>query len=189
MIWILLASLLSITVVAFPANFTTSAPSPDNIVQITSTTNFCMIVPRDRHANIGDSEHPGGMQTYCSSAGHSDPKQGTLSPNFWRQVSYKVGHGPKGGRYVQLTGCINPSTLDRLNPRDAGGQYDSSGGVGGLGNPRGSQCRGYKHYVELIEPAGFRACIKCCDDTHDCPLNKDTSGCAAVIPGNYFNCN
>ena len=80
-----------------------------------------------------------------------------------------------------VTGCIRPSHLSRLNPNDAGGQYDSSGGAGGkgnpqgsqcLGNPQGSQCLGYKHYVELVEPAGPRACIKCCDDPADCPTNQ-----------------
>jgi len=71
----------------------------------------------------------------------------------------------------------------------------------------------YNHYVELLEPAGPRACIRCCDDPDDCPthmgqfvpfvlkqklrveptrslllLNKDTEGCPNVIPGNYFDC-
>lgn len=32
----------------------------------------------------------------------------------------------------------------------------------------------YKHYVELVEPAGRRACIKCCDNPSDCPVNKGT---------------
>jgi hypothetical protein len=90
--------------------------------------------------------------------------------------------------YPPVTGCIRPGTLDRLNPGDAGGQYDSSGGAGGQGNPQGSACIGYNHYVELVEPSDSRACIKCCDDPVDCPTNMDTSGCPAVIPGNYFNC-
>jgi hypothetical protein len=41
-----------------------------------------------------------------------------------------------------VTGCIRPETLDRLNPDDGGGQYDSSGGDGGQGNPQGSVCIG-----------------------------------------------
>jgi hypothetical protein len=41
-----------------------------------------------------------------------------------------------------VTGCIRPSHLSRLNPSDSGGQYDSSGGAGGLGNPQGSVCLG-----------------------------------------------
>ncbi|KIJ94908.1 hypothetical protein K443DRAFT_109654, partial [Laccaria amethystina LaAM-08-1] len=118
--------------------------------------------------------------------------------------------GVNGQTYVQLTGCINAGTLDRINTDDAGGQYDSSGGDGGLGNPRNSVCTGcvsltfclfqfpifgeltyqgrYNHYVELLEPRGPRACIRCCIDPADCPVTMDTSGCPAVIPGNYFNC-
>lgn len=42
-----------------------------------------------------------------------------------------------------VTGCIRPETLDRIRPDDAGGQYDSSGGTNGEGNPAGSVCRGY----------------------------------------------
>jgi len=41
-----------------------------------------------------------------------------------------------------VTGCIDPGALDRLNPDDAGGQYDSSGGSSGIGNPAGSVCEG-----------------------------------------------
>ncbi|KAJ6551815.1 hypothetical protein B0H19DRAFT_1159031 [Mycena capillaripes] len=164
------------------------AVAADNIVYVTDANKFCMIMPRNPHTNIGDSEHPGGMKTYCSPAGHYDAAQGQLPAQFWRNVAFKSGAGKNGGRFTQLTGCIRPELLDRLNPRDAGGQYDSSGGAGGRGNPQGSVCLGYKHYVELVEPAGPRACIKCCDDPADCPTNKDTQGCPAVIPGNYFNC-
>jgi hypothetical protein len=71
-----------------------------------------------------------------------------------------------------VTGCIRPETLDRLNSNDGGGQYDSSGGAGGQGNPAGSKCLGYNHYVELVEPDANRACIKCCDVFADCPLDK-----------------
>ncbi|KAI0090948.1 hypothetical protein BDY19DRAFT_984033 [Irpex rosettiformis] len=165
------------------------AAAVDNIVYVTDANKFCMIMPRDPHTNIGDSEHPGGMKTYCSPAGRYSSKQGQLPGDFWKNVAFKTGKGKNGGRYAQLTGCINSSHLSRLNPNDAGGQYDSSGGAGGRGNPQGSQCLGYKHYVELVEPRGPRACIKCCDDPADCPTYKDTQGCPNVIPGNYFNCN
>ncbi|KDQ21528.1 hypothetical protein BOTBODRAFT_182841 [Botryobasidium botryosum FD-172 SS1] len=142
---------------------------PDNTVVINSDTSYCLIVPRNPHTNIGDSEQPGGEQAYCS-------------------VQYDTPTGVNGGRVVQLTGCIDPSTLDRLNPDDGGGQYDSSGGDGGLGNPAGSQCVGYNHYVEILEPSANRGCIRCCDDPDDCPLDQDTAGCQAIIPGNYFGC-
>lgn len=42
----------------------------------------------------------------------------------------------------KVTGCIRPENLSRLNVNDAGGQYDSSGGVGGRGNPQDSVCLG-----------------------------------------------
>jgi len=128
------------------------------------------------------------MQTYCSPAGRYSAQQGQLPPNFWSNVEFKTGISSGGARFAQLTGCIRPETLDRLNPGDGGGQYDSSGGQGGQGNPQGSKCLGYNHYVELVEPAGKRACIKCCDSFDDCPLDRDTSGCLAVISGNYFDC-
>ncbi|KAG6916209.1 hypothetical protein DXG01_007839 [Tephrocybe rancida] len=118
-------------------------------------------MPRYAHTNIGDSEYPGGMKTYCSPAGRYSSQQGQLPAQFWRNVEFKTGKGKNGGRYAQrepiphiynmlemlrpvsVTGCINPSLLSRLNPNDGGGQYDSSGGAGGNGNPAGSKCLGY----------------------------------------------
>ena len=38
----------------------------------------------------------------------------------------------------------------------------------------------YNHYVELVEPGGNRACIKCCDDPADCPLDKG-GGCGVGV--------
>ncbi|KAJ7062806.1 hypothetical protein C8F01DRAFT_1135300 [Mycena amicta] len=151
-----------------------SRAADDNIVYVTDANKYW-----DAHTDIGDSEHPGGMKTYCSPAGKYSSVQGALPANFWSNVEFKSGNGKNGGRFAQLTGCIRPSTLDRLNPNDGGGQYDSSGGAGGQGNPQGS----------LVEPSSPRACIKCCDDPADCPTNKDEDGCPAVIAGNYFNCN
>ncbi|KAF8622005.1 hypothetical protein AX15_007359 [Amanita polypyramis BW_CC] len=146
----------------------------DNVVYVSNANKFCMIMPRQSHTDIGDSEQPGGTKTYCSPAGRYSSQQGQLPADFWSNVEFKSGRSSSGGRYAQLTGCIRPEKLDRLNVNDAGGQYDSSGGVGGRGNPRDSVCLGYKHYVELVEPAGRRACIKCCDNSNDCPLNKGT---------------
>ncbi|KAG8963240.1 hypothetical protein FRC03_003242 [Tulasnella sp. 419] len=174
------------SVMGAPQYVDVSQVAPDNVVYITSESVYCMIMPRFPHTNIGDSEYPGGMQTFCSYP--YDASQGWLPPNFWRNVSFVQGTGVNGARMVQLTGCINPWTIDRLNPADFGGQYDSHGGIDLQGNPRGSRCLGYQQYVELVEPAGPRACIRCCDDPADCPLVLDTAGCARAIPGNYFDC-
>jgi hypothetical protein len=135
------------------------------------------ILLRNPHTNIGDSETPGGMKTYCSPAGRYSPNQGQLPADFWRNVEFKSGKGRGGGRFVQrtfkcndqfiqplkfrnaflsqfavngVTGCINSSHLDRLNPNDAGGQYDSSGGANGQGNPQGSICLGYALTLPLL---------------------------------------
>jgi len=158
---------------------------PDNTVQITTTTDYCMIFPRQPHTNIGDSEDGGwGTQAFCTNP--TDDSQGRLSDNFWSSVTLDQPEG--SGNIIQLTGCINTNTMDRLNPDDSGGQYDSSGGDGGNGNPPDSMCIGYNHYVELIEPSNNRACIRCCDDPDDCPTNTDLDGCPTVIPGDYFDC-
>ncbi|KAJ6607664.1 hypothetical protein B0H10DRAFT_2227575 [Mycena sp. CBHHK59/15] len=131
--------------------------------------------------------------------------QGLFPANFWTNVALRNATGASGG----VTGCIRTATLDRLNPGDDGGQYDSSGGA----TRRAASVSGaYRHYVELIEPRASRACIRCCDDPVDCPTTKgqsfsigtkliaarrgltpslataDTSGCPNVIPGNYFDC-
>ncbi|CAE6388801.1 unnamed protein product [Rhizoctonia solani] len=156
--------------------------APDNIVLIKSTSEYCLIVPRKPHTNIGDSESEGQMQSYCSASARYDNSQGILPNNFWKKVTYKKGTGK--GDWVQLTGCINRG-FSQLNDNDGGGQYDSSGGDGGAGNPRGSKCQGYNHYVEIIEPDVGRACIRCCQQYNDCPLDKDTAGCPAVVPGDY----
>ncbi|KAI9235664.1 MAG: hypothetical protein BYD32DRAFT_370655 [Podila humilis] len=181
-------STLIFTAAAILSSKLIAAASPDNTVVVDGPDKYCVIVPRDPHTNVGDSEHPGGMTTYCSASAQTSDLQGLLSPDFWSNVAYITGQGANGQRYAQLTGCIRPETLDRINPNDAGGQYDSSGGAGGQGNPEGSVCVGYNHYVELLEPAGPRLCIRCCDDPEDCPTDKDTQGCPVVIPGNYFNC-
>ncbi|KAL9714497.1 hypothetical protein Ac2012v2_002812 [Leucoagaricus gongylophorus] len=147
-----------------------------------------LILPRDPHTNVGDSEYSGGMRSYCSASGRDNDSQGLLPDDFWSESEYRSVRGEKGGKYAQLTGCIRPETIDRLNYGDGGGQYDSSGGADGMGNPRGSVCSGYNHYVELVEPFQKRACIRCCQDFDDCCLDKDTAGCPNVIKGNYFSC-
>jgi len=190
-------SILYIQLLAMAGSFAFATPlrrqlarraAPDNTVVINGPQSYCLIVPKNPHTNIGDSEYPGGTTSYCSAAAKTSDLQGELAPDFWQNVDYATGEGVNGESYVQLTGCINPQTLDRINPGDDGGQYDSSGGANGQGNPANSVCTGYNHYVELLEPSAPRACIRCCNDPDDCPTTEDTSGCPTVIPGNYFNC-
>ncbi|KJA16121.1 hypothetical protein HYPSUDRAFT_148164 [Hypholoma sublateritium FD-334 SS-4] len=187
---LLLVSLSAVLLTLVYANPSPFGPGrrtdPDNTVVASSEDNYCLVVPKDAHTNIGDSEYPGGTTVYCSPAAHFSPSQGLMPGDFWANVEYTTGEG--SGRYAQLTGCINPGVLDRINADDAGGQYDSSGGSSGTGNPVGSVCVGFNHYVELLEPAGPRACIRCCENAEDCPTTSDKSGCPNVIQGNYFGC-
>lgn len=85
-----------------------------------------MIMPKDEHTNIGDSEHPGGMKTYCSPAGRYDfPLQGQLPADFWSNVEFKSGRGPTNQRFAQCTcACLVVISLgadgnvgsDRVHP-------------------------------------------------------------------------
>lgn len=122
---------------------------------------------REAHTDVGDSEYFGGMTSYCSAAAKYSDEQGTLAEDFWSNVDYRTGQGVNGKPYVQrmfffflipryhlyilmsflVTGCIRSETLDRINPTDDGGQYDSSGGKDGQGNPAGSVCSGYVDYA------------------------------------------
>ncbi|KAJ7177026.1 hypothetical protein C8R46DRAFT_1346918 [Mycena filopes] len=188
MLRILLAtSVLATTALCSPSGLDTRT-GEDNVVSVLSEHKFCMIMPRSAHTDIGASEHPGGMKTYCSHEGRYSADQGELPDDFWSHVKFEQGQGKNGGKYAQLTGCIRPAHFSQLNAGDDGGQYDSSGGERGRGNPEGSVCLSYNHYVEIVEPAAPRACIRCCDDPADCPTNTDRDGCPKVIPGSYSGC-
>ncbi|KAI7944619.1 hypothetical protein MJO28_010314 [Puccinia striiformis f. sp. tritici] len=154
-------------------------------VKIGTKDDFCLVVPKDQFTNIGDSERPGGEAVWCQdSNSKTSPSAGVFNGKFWTDVEIST---PKDG-VIQMTGCINVNTCDRLNPNDAGGQYDSNGGADGRGNPANSYCANYHTYVQLIEPAGNRACIRCCQNAADCNLSNDERGCPIVVPGNYFTC-
>lgn len=63
------------------------------------------------------------MQAACTSP--TDPSQGQLPANFMTSATMVDGYG--AGPYRQLTGCVDPSTYSKFNPRDSGGQYDDLG--------------------------------------------------------------
>ncbi|KIJ95434.1 hypothetical protein K443DRAFT_11400 [Laccaria amethystina LaAM-08-1] len=60
--------------------------TPDNTVVVAGTDNFCLVVPKAVHTNVGDSEYPGGETVYCSAKAKTSPLQGDLAPNFWSNV-------------------------------------------------------------------------------------------------------
>ncbi|KAG0144986.1 hypothetical protein CROQUDRAFT_659303 [Cronartium quercuum f. sp. fusiforme G11] len=152
-------------------------------VDITDENNFCLVVPKKAYTTIGDSENPDGMTVWCRGV-KTPGSSGTFPSNFWTHVEVK---SPQQD-VIQMTGCIDVYSTDRFRPDDSGGQYDSHGGDGKGGNPPGSKCMQYQHYVEMIEPSSKRACIRCCKNADDCDVKHDTSGCLKIIPGNYYNC-
>ncbi|KAG8703303.1 hypothetical protein FRC09_004238 [Ceratobasidium sp. 395] len=79
--------LISYVLFALTTTITLASPlhpraTPDNAVTVASTTNYCMIMPRNAHTNIGDSESEGQMQSYCSAEARSDDSQGLLPDDF-----------------------------------------------------------------------------------------------------------
>ena len=78
-----------------------------------------------------------------------------LCPSYLLPANHTLTWNPL---FLIVTGCIRPSHLSRLNPGDAGGQYDSSGGVGGRGNPEGSVCLGYVYRLHCL----LFFCIEMC---------------------------
>ncbi|KAG9009463.1 hypothetical protein FRB94_014252 [Tulasnella sp. JGI-2019a] len=85
--------LIAFAAVGFTSPTPELAPRAGITVSISSTSNFCMVVPNTPHTNIGVSEHPGGMTSYCS--------PGKIPSNFWTRPTFKRGTGVHGKAYVQ----------------------------------------------------------------------------------------
>lgn len=186
---VLSALLVSASAVSAQPNIYAYTYTSNNIVKVNSLTDMCLIAPLNPHTDIGVAEGS-GTKTYCTAkARYDDPNQGQLPADFFSDARY-VEYGTVNYNQVrQITGCINTSHLSRLNPSDEGGQFDSSG-QGNDGVPSQSFCilpgnnkRGF--YVQLIEPAENRFCIRCCENNADCVHTEDTDGCEVAIPGYY----
>ncbi|CAG8761302.1 10642_t:CDS:2, partial [Rhizophagus irregularis] len=48
--------------------------------------------------------------------------------------------------------------------------------------PSGAVCKGFKNFVNLVEPDINTFCIRCCTDTKKCKTGESTKGCAVVVP-------
>ncbi|KAG0295991.1 hypothetical protein BGZ96_010412 [Linnemannia gamsii] len=148
-----------------------AAPSSSGqTVQITSSSDWCMMMPPQAGGDIAASEDH--AIAFCTSPSSTTPGAKTFPEGFIQSANFASGNG-----YVQITGKIDSSKYS-LSATDRGGQYDIKG-------PSGSACAGYNHYVNLIEPHSNTMCIRCCKEKKDCNTGKSTYGCAAVIPGDY----
>ncbi|KAF8329776.1 uncharacterized protein EI90DRAFT_2973437, partial [Cantharellus anzutake] len=138
-----------------------------NIVSVFGLDNFCAIVPKDPHTDIGVAEGS-GTKTYCTDKARYDKvNQGRLPIDFIQpgQAKFAVWGIPGKNQTRQITGCINASHLSRLNPRDQGGQFDKRG-----------------FYVQQIEPANNRFCLRCCE-VCICVFSRCLSlSCSAFLP-------
>ncbi|KAF9102214.1 hypothetical protein BGX29_004824 [Mortierella sp. GBA35] len=152
-------------------SLTSAAPSKaGQIVQITSSSDWCMMMPPQAGGDIAANEDR--AIAFCTNA-HSDAPQAQIFPDgFIQSANFAKGNG-----YVQITGKID-STKYSLSESDRGGQYD-------IRAPVGSACAGYNYFVNLIEPHINTMCIRCCKEKKDCNTDKSTYGCAYVIPGDY----
>jgi hypothetical protein len=80
-------------------------------------TNATYNFHRNPHTNIGDSEHPGGMKSYCTASAHTSSAQGTLPGNFWQSGKVALKSGTSHGRFIQ---CELLQSFFFLQMRDFG---------------------------------------------------------------------
>lgn len=164
------AMLFNIATLATLALATTVSADPGQIVQITSATNWCMMMPPFPGGDIAQNEDR--AIAFCTQDSPLAPKAHLFPNDFIRAAHFAQGDG-----YVQVTGTID-HTKYGLSDNDQGGQYDPQA-------PVGSACAGYSSYVNLIEPHEDIFCIRCCKNKKDCNTGKSTYGCKVVVPGDY----
>ncbi|KAH8553370.1 hypothetical protein BGW37DRAFT_399343, partial [Umbelopsis sp. PMI_123] len=150
---------------------TKATGTPGKTVALSSST-LCFFLPPNKGGNIADSEKT--AVAFCRSSSDA-PGAKAFPSGFIQTAHYKSGTG--SGAWVQYTGLIDPSKYG-LSSSDEGGQYDNHGS----GSPPGSACAGYKYYVNLVEPAERDYCIRCCQNSADCPTGRSTAGCQSIIP-------
>ncbi|KAI9277291.1 hypothetical protein BDA99DRAFT_475296 [Phascolomyces articulosus] len=148
---------------------------PDNpykTLEIKDAQNFCTFLPpadsTDR--NIASTEYI--AHAYCIGNTPQAMAAGQISDGFIQSAHYVATDD-----YVQVTGQIDP-VKGNLNATDEGGQYD-------IVMPKGAVCQGWKHFVNLIEPAGRTYCLRCCHSKEHCNRGISEKGCAHIIPGDY----
>ncbi|KAG0322767.1 hypothetical protein BGZ99_003155 [Dissophora globulifera] len=137
-----------------------------------SASQYCIFLPPKKGGNIADNEDK--AVAFCNKAISTAPKAGILPTGFIKSIHF-VHDTTKN--YVQITGKIDRSKYS-LSASDGGGQYDMKA-------PVGSHCAGYTSFVQLIEPDEQIYCLRCCKNKADCPTNKSTKGCKAVLGGSY----
>ncbi|KAI9029632.1 hypothetical protein CLU79DRAFT_810255 [Phycomyces nitens] len=141
-------------------------------VAIKNGSNFCLFLPPRPGLEIAPYED--NALPFCTAP--------NLVENYkpLPQGFITTAHYLKTSAYEQVTGYMDISKYS-LKPHDGGGQYDSHAGR----KPIGAFCKGYDFFVSMIEPDLGRFCIRCCQDTLDCPTGRSEYGCLRIISGDY----
>lgn len=162
-----------------PTPAPTGTPSPDTTVHISDEHDFALLLPDRQGELVSDAESDG--VSYCApTSGDSSCTGRRMQAGFITAAA--VEHADDGS-WIQVTGCLDP-TKSLLDPSDTGGQMD-------VRFPNGAQCTfgGYgASFIELIEPAANRFCLRCCASANDqvnCNSHRDREGCPNAIPGVY----
>ncbi|KAF7726217.1 hypothetical protein EC973_009015 [Apophysomyces ossiformis] len=149
---------------------TANGTAGETTVYIDSQTqSFCLFLPPANATDRLISDNEKLAVAYCT-----DPSEGQLQFPDGFIVS---SHFNKTQDFVQVTGAIDPSKA-QLNPNDQGGQFDTRA-------PQGASCEGYQYFINLIEPAEYDYCIRCCHTKEYCNAGASQDGCRKLIDGNY----
>ncbi|KAI9317281.1 hypothetical protein BX666DRAFT_1944126 [Dichotomocladium elegans] len=150
--------------------------TPTVQVQLTSAQDFCMFFPPSPGMLVAPNEDNG--IPFCSKAGR------TKGAKAFPKGTITTAHYLKTSKYAQVTGYFD-RTKYKLQMTDGGGQYDNHN----KGKPVGATCKGYKYFVQMLEPDIERFCIRCCHSKVDCNTGRSEYGCLRVVPGDYQRTN
>ncbi|KAI0290151.1 hypothetical protein BC826DRAFT_913626 [Russula brevipes] len=156
----------------------TGEPSVSTTVFISDEKNFALLLPARPGELISEAEED--AISFCTPGSSSDICRNRMPDGFITAASLAYADDKT---WIQVTGCIDSSKF-HLDPNDTGGQMD-------VRFPNGAQCTfgGWgASFIELVEPALNRFCIRCCstpDDQINCNSHRDRSGCENAIPGTY----
>ncbi|KAI9496882.1 hypothetical protein BDB00DRAFT_732394, partial [Zychaea mexicana] len=141
-------------------------------VKIAGENDYCFFLPPQPNVEVAPTEDYG--VAHCTSKsvveGNEEFPKGFITK----------AHYSKTSNYTQVTGYMDPTKFGLL-ASDDGGQYDDHN----KGKPIGAKCLGYNYFVNLVEPANKRFCIRCCDFKADCNTGRSQYGCINVVPGDY----
>ncbi|KAL1930165.1 hypothetical protein VTP01DRAFT_1319 [Rhizomucor pusillus] len=145
---------------------------PHPIVKIKGPDDYCFFLPPGPDMEVAPNEKIG--VPYCT-------RRAVVPGNrVFPKGFVTVAHYEEADNFVQVTGYIDSSKAG-LIPNDQGGQYDNHG----EGKPIGAECAGWNYFVNLVEPADNRFCIRCCNSKDDCNPGRSQYGCMRVVPGDY----